>query len=40
MVSKNRLVHFPGDLLVTTEVLRAAMENIANRLKTDATSSS
>jgi hypothetical protein len=29
----------PDDLLVTAEVLRAAMESIANRLKTDATSS-
>jgi selenocysteine-specific elongation factor len=40
LISQNRLVHIPGDLLVTAEVLRAAMESIANRLETDATSSS
>jgi hypothetical protein len=39
LISKNRLIHMPDDLLVTAEVLRAAMESIANRLKTDATSS-
>jgi selenocysteine-specific elongation factor len=39
LLNQNRLVLIPGDLLVTNEVLRAAFENITNRLKTDATSS-
>jgi selenocysteine-specific elongation factor len=39
LINQNRLVQIPGDLLVTTDVLRAGVENITKRLKTDAASS-
>jgi len=38
LIHQNRLVRMTGDLLITAEVLRAAIENITNRLKTDAAS--
>jgi selenocysteine-specific elongation factor len=36
IISEGQLIHIPGDLLVTSEALGAAIENIASRLKTDA----
>jgi selenocysteine-specific elongation factor len=36
LMSANQLIHIPGDLLVTGEVLEAAIENITTRLKAGA----
>jgi selenocysteine-specific elongation factor len=36
LINQNHLVRIHGDLLVTIEVLRAVLDNIINRLKTDA----